>query len=139
MAAGDGGVRARGKRLDRSVIDQGDRARTRRRDAHADPGAPADQLDERRRLGAFGASQEGENREGDNRSEGAEQRRDDEAGRYELSTPFIYVEARAEQQLLLGGVYRHTLQQVEGALRILLKRVDLLNAEAAFPAIQLFP
>jgi 3-phenylpropionate/cinnamic acid dioxygenase small subunit len=67
------------------------------------------------------------------------ERRDDDAGRYALSTPFIYVEARAEQQLLLSGVYRHTLQQVEGALRILLKRVDLLNAEAAFPAIQLFP
>jgi 3-phenylpropionate/cinnamic acid dioxygenase small subunit len=68
--------------------------------------------------------------------------RDDEAGRYELRTPFIYVEARAEQQLLLGGAYRHTLQQVGGAggaLRILLKRVDLLNPEAAFPAIQLFP
>jgi 3-phenylpropionate/cinnamic acid dioxygenase small subunit len=67
------------------------------------------------------------------------ERRDDDAKLYELRTPFIYVEARAEQQLLLSGVYRHTLQQVEGALRILLKRVDLLNAEAAFPAIQLFP
>lgn len=65
--------------------------------------------------------------------------RDDEAGLYVLRTPFIYVEARAEQQLLLSGVYRHELQQVGGALRILLKRVDLLNAEAAFPAIQLFP
>src|SRR5204863_1344575 len=50
------------------------------------------------------------------------ERRDDEAGRYELSTPFIYVEGRAEQQLVLSGVYRHTLQQVGGALRILLKR-----------------
>jgi 3-phenylpropionate/cinnamic acid dioxygenase small subunit len=70
------------------------------------------------------------------------ERRDDEAGLYELSTPFIYVEARAEQQLVLSGVYQHTLQEVEGAgraLRILLKRVDLLDAEAAFPAIQLFP
>ena len=67
------------------------------------------------------------------------ERRDDEAGRYELSTPFVYIEARAEQQLLLSGVYRHTLKQVGDALRILQKRVDLLNAEAAFPAIQLFP
>jgi 3-phenylpropionate/cinnamic acid dioxygenase small subunit len=70
------------------------------------------------------------------------ERRDDAAGLYELRTPFIYVEARAEQQLVLSGAYRHTLQQVggaRGALRILLKRVDLLNAEAAFPAIQLFP
>ena len=67
------------------------------------------------------------------------ERRDDDANRYELSTPFIYVEARAEQQLILSGVYRHTLEQVQGDLRILLKRVDLLDAEAAFPAIQLFP
>jgi 3-phenylpropionate/cinnamic acid dioxygenase small subunit len=67
------------------------------------------------------------------------ERRDDEARVYELSTPFIYVEARAERQLMLSGVCRHTLQQVGGALRIVLKRVDLLDAEVAFPAIQLFP
>jgi 3-phenylpropionate/cinnamic acid dioxygenase small subunit len=67
------------------------------------------------------------------------ERRHDDTGRYELSTPFVYVEARGEQQQVLTGVYRHTLQQVEGVLRILLKRVDLLNAEAALPAIQLFP
>ena len=67
------------------------------------------------------------------------ERRDDDANVYELSTPFMYVEARAEQQLVLSGVYRHTLEHSGGALRILLKRVDLLNAEAAFPAIQLFP
>ncbi len=67
--------------------------------------------------------------------------RDDAAGRYGLSTPFIYVETRAEQQLLLSGVCRHTLQRAggTGGLRILLKRVDLTNADAAFPAIQLFP
>jgi 3-phenylpropionate/cinnamic acid dioxygenase small subunit len=67
------------------------------------------------------------------------ERRDDAAGLYVLRTPFIYVEARAEQQLVLSGVCRHELQQVGGLLRILLKRVDLLHAEAAFPAIQLFP
>lgn len=67
------------------------------------------------------------------------ERRDDGASRYELSAPFMYMEARAEQQLVLGGVCRHTLEQVGGALRIRLKRVDLLNAEAALPAIQLFP
>lgn len=65
--------------------------------------------------------------------------RDDAANRFELSTPFIYIEARAGQQLILSGVYRHTLEHDGGALRILLKRVDLLDAEAAFPAIQLFP
>jgi 3-phenylpropionate/cinnamic acid dioxygenase small subunit len=67
--------------------------------------------------------------------------RDDDAGRYGLSTPFIYVETRGQQQLLLSGICRHVLQRAggAGALHILLKRVDLTNAEAAFPAIQLFP
>jgi 3-phenylpropionate/cinnamic acid dioxygenase small subunit len=67
------------------------------------------------------------------------EQRDDELGCYQLSTPFLYVEARGGQQMLLGGVCRHTLQQVEGALSIRLKRVDLIDGEAAFPAIQLFP
>ena len=65
--------------------------------------------------------------------------RDDGAQRYELSTPFMYMEARNDQQLVLAGVCRHTLEHVDGVLRIRLKRVDLLNAEVAFPAIQLFP
>ncbi|MBS0316938.1 MAG: nuclear transport factor 2 family protein [Proteobacteria bacterium] len=61
------------------------------------------------------------------------------ARRYELRTPFIYVEARADQQLMLSGCYLHRLVDTTGGLRIALKRVDLLNPGAALPAVQLFP
>ncbi len=64
---------------------------------------------------------------------------DDAAGACELHTPFVYVEARGEQQLMLAGSVRHRLVREGDALRIRLKRVDLLNAGAALPAIQLFP
>ncbi|WP_114971492.1 aromatic-ring-hydroxylating dioxygenase subunit beta [Rhodoferax ferrireducens] len=58
---------------------------------------------------------------------------------YELYTPFFYAEARGEQQTLLTGAWRHQLRLEQGQLRIVLKRVDLLNAQAAHVAIQLFP
>jgi 3-phenylpropionate/cinnamic acid dioxygenase small subunit len=58
---------------------------------------------------------------------------------YELYTPFFYAEARGEQQTLLTGAWRHRLRLEQGQLRIVLKRVDLLNAQAAHVAIQLFP
>lgn len=61
------------------------------------------------------------------------------AGRYELRTPFIYVESRGERQIMLAGSYRHHLVPVAGDLRIRLKRVDLHDAGAPLPAIQLFP
>jgi len=61
------------------------------------------------------------------------------AGTCDLHTPFIYVETRASRQIVLAGSYRHHLVQVAGRLRIRLKRVDLLNAGDALPAIQLFP
>jgi 3-phenylpropionate/cinnamic acid dioxygenase small subunit len=60
-------------------------------------------------------------------------------GRCELHTPFIYVESRGEQQLMLAGVARHRLVRRGDVWLIALKRVDLLNAGAALPAIQLFP
>ena len=61
------------------------------------------------------------------------------AGRYELHTPFLYIESRGERQLMLAGTVRHRLVRLGDGLRIELKRVDLLNADAALPAIQLFP
>ncbi|WP_280151465.1 aromatic-ring-hydroxylating dioxygenase subunit beta [Piscinibacter sp. XHJ-5] len=64
---------------------------------------------------------------------------DDDAQRYELRTPFVYVESRGERQLMLAGTVRHRLVRRAGSLRIELKRVDLLDAGAALPAIQLFP
>lgn len=67
------------------------------------------------------------------------QRRDDAARAYELHTPFVFIESRGGQQLVLAGACRHTLVADEaGALRIRLKRVDLLEAERPLPMLQLF-
>ncbi len=64
---------------------------------------------------------------------------DDEAGRYQLRTSFHYVETRKDDQFLLAGWATHDLVRVDGALRIALKRVDLVNCDAAFGNICLFP
>jgi len=55
-----------------------------------------------------------------------------------LRTPFIYLEARGESQVLLAGTCRHELVQSASGWVILQKRVDLLNADRPLPAIQLF-
>ncbi len=58
---------------------------------------------------------------------------------YVMRTPFIYTETRADaQQIYAGTVFHHIVQQ-DGAPRIRLKRVNLLNCDAALPSIQLFP
>ena len=64
---------------------------------------------------------------------------DAHAGSCELRTPFLYIEARGAQQLLLAGSATHRLVRVGDAWRIRLKRVDLLDAGEPLPAIQLFP
>ena len=61
------------------------------------------------------------------------------SGRCELRTPFLYVESRGERQLMLTGTTLHRLVKAGSDWRIRLKRVDLLDAGAALPAIQLFP
>jgi 3-phenylpropionate/cinnamic acid dioxygenase small subunit len=66
-------------------------------------------------------------------------RADEDIGRYETCTPFVYIESRGERQLMLAGSVKHRLVRLEGRLQIELKRIDLLNPDAALPAIQLFP
>ncbi|MDM0034760.1 aromatic-ring-hydroxylating dioxygenase subunit beta [Variovorax sp. J22P271] len=63
---------------------------------------------------------------------------DAESGEVVLRTPFLYVEARGEQQLMLAGSYRHLLLRTAAGWAIRQKRVDLLTAGQALPAIQLF-
>lgn len=63
---------------------------------------------------------------------------DEATGELRLRTPFLYVEARGESQLLLAGSYRHLLAPTPQGWAIVQKRVDLLNAGQALPAIQLF-
>ena len=64
--------------------------------------------------------------------------RDDTAGVYTTRTAFHYVETRMDEQTLYAGWAMHTLVHVDGALRIRLKRVDLVNCDAAFGSMQLF-
>lgn len=64
---------------------------------------------------------------------------DPQAGTCELRTPFVYIEARGERQLMLAGTSVHRLVRAGSDWRIRLKRVDLLDAGAPLPAIQLFP
>ncbi len=64
--------------------------------------------------------------------------RDDAAGVYTCRTAFHYIEARQDTQTLYAGWATHTLVWAEGRLRIRLKRVDLVNCDAAFGNIQLF-
>jgi 3-phenylpropionate/cinnamic acid dioxygenase small subunit len=64
--------------------------------------------------------------------------RDDAAGRWTVRAAFHYVETRRDEQTLFAGWATHTLVGEAGALRIALKRVDLVNCDAAFGNIQLF-
>ena len=64
---------------------------------------------------------------------------DPETNRYTLWTAMHYVETRQDHQDLYAAWATHDLTVVDGALRILMKRVDLVNCDAAFGSIQLFP
>ena len=54
-----------------------------------------------------------------------------------LRTPFIYVEAQLDQQIILAGTVFHYLRGNEQGWKIQMKKIELLNREAALPSIQL--
>jgi 3-phenylpropionate/cinnamic acid dioxygenase small subunit len=56
---------------------------------------------------------------------------------YVMRTPFIYFEAQLDSQLVLAGVTYHHLTLVDGTLRIRMKKIELVNCDAALPSIQL--
>lgn len=60
------------------------------------------------------------------------------ANRYLLRTEFHYTESQGDAMQFLVGTCWHHLSLQDGVLRITLKRVDLLNCDAALPAVQLF-
>lgn len=60
------------------------------------------------------------------------------ANRFELRTPFLYTELRAGRSVSLPGVAWHHLRLHDGALRMVLKRVDLLHAAEALPAVEFY-
>jgi len=60
------------------------------------------------------------------------------ANHYVLRTPFMYCETQLDRQLVLAGVTYHHLRLVDGrALRMGLKKIELVNCDAALPSIQL--
>ena len=63
---------------------------------------------------------------------------DVEAGRFVLRTEFHYTESQGDELQFYVGTFFHHLTVQDGALRITLKRVNLLNCDAALPAVQLF-
>jgi 3-phenylpropionate/cinnamic acid dioxygenase small subunit len=65
-------------------------------------------------------------------------RRDEAANLYVTWTPMHYVETRFDEQSFFAAWATHHLTVVDGKIRIKLKRVDLVNCEAAFGSIQLF-
>jgi 3-phenylpropionate/cinnamic acid dioxygenase small subunit len=58
--------------------------------------------------------------------------------RYRTWTSFHYAETRGDEWTMYAGWVRHELRLTDGALKIVLKRVDLVNFDAAFGNIQLF-
>jgi 3-phenylpropionate/cinnamic acid dioxygenase small subunit len=59
------------------------------------------------------------------------------AGDFLMRTPFMYVETQLDTQLLFAGIAYHHLTSIDGALRIRMKKIELLNCDAALPSIQL--
>lgn len=64
--------------------------------------------------------------------------RDEAANSYVTWTSMHYVETRNDEQTLYAAWATHHLAVEDGKLRIKLKRVDLVNCDAAFGNIQLF-
>jgi 3-phenylpropionate/cinnamic acid dioxygenase small subunit len=64
--------------------------------------------------------------------------RNEAANEYVTWTPMHYVETRLDQQTLYAAWATHTLAMIDGVLKIKLKRVDIVNCDAAFGNIQLF-
>ena len=67
----------------------------------------------------------------------AVERRDAASGALIVRTPFIYVETQLDRQLVLAAIAWHHLIGPDEALRVRLKKIDLLNCDAALPSIQL--
>ncbi len=60
------------------------------------------------------------------------------ANRYVTRAQFHYTEAQNDEINSFVGTVFHHLRWRDGALEITLKRVNLLNSDAALPAVQLF-
>ena len=70
--------------------------------------------------------------------ESADAHGDSGDGLWVVRTAFIYTETRRDVQTMYSGWASHELVAVDGALRIRLKRIDLVNSDCAFGNINLF-
>jgi 3-phenylpropionate/cinnamic acid dioxygenase small subunit len=66
------------------------------------------------------------------------EKREPARGEYLTRTQFIYTETRGDESQRYAATAWHTLVRQNGRLSIKLKRVDILNCDAALPSIQLF-
>jgi 3-phenylpropionate/cinnamic acid dioxygenase small subunit len=66
------------------------------------------------------------------------ERSDPAANEHVVRTQYIYTETHGDEQQMYACTAFHTLAMVDGALKIRLKRVNLLNCDAVLPSIQLF-
>ena len=57
---------------------------------------------------------------------------------FRVRTPFMYTETKGDESQRYAATAWHTLVQSNSGLRIKLKKVEILNADAALPSIQLF-
>ena len=65
--------------------------------------------------------------------------RDQARNAYVVRTPFLYAESQRDRQDLYAGVAWHHVVLLDARLRLRMKKLDLLNRDAALPSIQLFP
>jgi 3-phenylpropionate/cinnamic acid dioxygenase small subunit len=63
---------------------------------------------------------------------------DAEAGHFVVRSEFHYTESQGDELQFYVGTFFHHLTLQDGALRMTLKRVNLLNCDAALPAVLLF-
>lgn len=66
------------------------------------------------------------------------ERFDEQAHHYTVRCEFHYAEAQNDEMNIFVGTTFYELTVVGGALRMTLKRVNLINSDAALPAVQLF-
>ncbi|MEP6548146.1 MAG: aromatic-ring-hydroxylating dioxygenase subunit beta [Gammaproteobacteria bacterium] len=67
------------------------------------------------------------------------ERREVHTGVVVLRTPFLYAEYQQDRQEIYCGVAWHHLRTGAGKTQIAVKKIELLNRDAALPSLQLFP
>jgi 3-phenylpropionate/cinnamic acid dioxygenase small subunit len=64
--------------------------------------------------------------------------REGQEGAVVLRTPFLYLEYQQDNQEIYAGVAWHYLKRAGGGIVIAMKKIELLNCDAALPSVQLF-